>query len=327
MKTDEELKERLRRAGGLVRPLEDPLESLRRHRAAKRRRERLLSAAIGMLMVAGILGGGLAVLHGLHDDGAGPERSGPGASGLVINPGQYFYLKQIEIAGPGGDGSRTEQETWWAPDGSGQLRFGTNRPEKYVPYPPEGVYGKGEFPLPWQSDLSSLSTDPSVLGQQLRERSGADGGSPAPEFASEGEFASDGAGPPTTGRMLAAIRHLLDLPQALPDLREALFQVAADLPGVERKDDVEDPLGRNAVALELTHDGVGGHWVLFFDPENHQLMAESEARSDLGTVYPFMLFESGIVDARGAEPSDDQLLFPRLGRTPDPAPPASPSVP
>ena len=316
MKTDEDVARRLRDASRLVELPADPLEGLLGRRARRRRRQRVGSAAIALVLVAGIVWSALGLIRGAGSD----HRSGLGGSGREVAPGQYFYLRQITIAGPGADGSRMNQETWWATDDSGQLRFVTNRPDKYVPYPPEGVYGKGEFPLPWHERLASLSTDPKVLEAQLRERSGEDGGRPAPEFA------PDGTGRSTTGRMLRAIRRLLELPQALPDLRAALFEVAAGLPGVVRHDALQDPVGREAVALELANDGAGGHWVLFFDPVHHQLMAVSEARADLETVYPFMFLDSGIVDARGQQPSDRQLLFPRLGRTPEPAPAAPASA-
>jgi hypothetical protein len=297
MKTDEDVTRRLREASLLVELPPDPLGDLVGRRARRRRRQRLASAAIGLMLVAGIVGGALA---SMRIGPSGHSRLGGGSGPLELAPGQYFYLKQIVIAGPGGDGSRTIQETWWAPDGSGQLRFDTNRPDKYVPYPPEGLYGKGEFPLPYQERLSSLSTDPNVLKEQLRSRSAGT----------------------NTGETTHTIRRLLGLPQALPELRAALFEVAAGLPGFVRHDGVRDPLGRKAVSLELADDGAGAHWVMYFDPYHHQLMSVSEARSDLNAVHPFWFLESAIVDARGAQPTTAQLLFPAMSQTPTPPPPA-----
>jgi hypothetical protein len=308
MKTDEEVTRRLREASRLVELPADPFEGLVGRRVRSRRRQQIASAAIALVLVAGIVGSALALVRGVGSQDH--TRLGGGSGPLELAPDQYFYLRQIVIAGPGGDGSRTDQETWWSKDGSGELRFQTNRPDKYVPYPAEGVYAKGKFPLPWldqeKIDPASLSTDPAVLEEQLRMRSGA----------------KHETGPRGTGEILRTIRNLSALPETLPDLRAALFEVAAGLPGVTEQKGVQDPVGRDAVALELANDGVGAHWVLFFDPQHHQLMAVSEARADLETVYPFTFFESAVVDARGAEPSTDQLLFPRLGGIPEPAPPA-----
>jgi hypothetical protein len=234
---------------------------------------------------------------------------------LNLRPGQYFYLKGI-ILGTG-DGSRIDQETWWATDGSGELRFDTNRPDKYIPYPPEGVYKKGKFPLPYQDYLSSLSTDPIILEVQLRERAERDG--------------------ETVWR---AILNLLDFersPHALPELRAALFEVASGLEGVTRRDHIEDPVGRDAISLELTEmaqgvDDSGNpaespmHWAVFFDPGTHQLMAAAVSVGDARPT-PFEILQSGIVDSRGAEPADEQLLFPRPLRQLQPPPQPSPSLP
>jgi hypothetical protein len=301
MKTDDDVREGLRRASRLIRPLEEPLERFDGRRAARRHRDRVVSAAVALVVTTAVLGGAVAVLVGRHGDDGRPGASAENAR-LEVQPGQFSYLKQTTASA--GDGSVIQQETWWAPDGSGELRFDTNRPDKYVPYPPEGVYAKGEFPLPWQDDLSSLSTDPRVLEEQLRERSGAEGGSPAPEFA------PDGGGPSTTGRMWRAIRRLLELPQALPDLREALFEVASGLPGVSRESGVVDPAGREAVRLDLSDDGEGHHWVFFFDPETHQLMAESLGWAGRGDVHLLTLLDAGIVESVGVRPAVEQLLFP-----------------
>jgi hypothetical protein len=314
MKTDEELIERLRQASRTVHPRQDPLERLYRRRGMKRRRERLSTGMLAVVLLVAVVGGSLFALGRVW---GGHRRSGASSGWtpdrpLELRPGRYFYLKGTDYGI--GDGSLIEQETWWAPDGSGELRFDTNRPDKYVPYPPEGVYKKGKFPLPNQADLSSLSTDPAILQEQLRERSDADGET-----------------------LWRTIRNLLDSersPQALPELRAALFEVTAGLEGVTRVDRVEDPVGRDAISLKLNEVVAGVNdageptqstmrWALFFDPGTHQLMAEAVGFD--APPQPFRILESGIVDSRGAEPTDDQLLFPRPLRRPQPQP--SPSLP
>jgi len=310
MKTDEEVIERLRRAGSAVRPPADPLDRLRLRQAAKHRRERVTAGVIAMVLFVAAVGGSLFALRGVWSvqrrvhasTGWTPDRS------LEVGPGQYFYLKGTAF---GLDGSTQRQETWWAPDGSGELRFGTNRPDKYSPYPPAGAYGTGDFPLPYasdpsESDLSGLSDDPGVLTEQVRERARRDGLS-----------------------VWRAILRLLDherAPQALPELRAALFDVAGRLDGVARRDGVEDPVGRDAIALAFTDRDECvleqcPNWELFFDPGTHQLMDEAVGWD--ASPVPFLVLESAIVGGRGSEPTEDELLFPRPVR--DPAPPVQPS--
>src|SRR2546427_12572903 len=228
MKTDEELREHLRRVSRAARVAEDPVERLYRRRTAKRRQERLTAAVIAIVLFVGAVGGALFAVRGVWDNHRGIPGSGQWTPDrpLELLPGQYFYLRGTTF---GFDGSRQDQQTWWAPDGSGELLFSTNRPDKYKPYPAEGVYGKGALPLPFQDDLSLLSTDPKVLEEQVRERADRNGDS-----------------------MWRAVLNLLDFegsPEALPELRAALFDVAAGLDGVTREDAVEDPVGRDAVAL------------------------------------------------------------------------------
>jgi len=58
---------------------------------------------------------------------------------------------------------------------------------------------------------------------------------------------------------------------ASPELRSALFEVAAELQRVELVGDVADPLGRPGVALAV--DGVSSRTQLVFDPETAELLA------------------------------------------------------
>ncbi|HEX9410387.1 MAG TPA: hypothetical protein VF986_01640 [Actinomycetota bacterium] len=328
MKTDEELGERLRQASRTVLVPEDPVERLYLRRATKRRRERLTAAVVAMVLFVAAVGGTLFALRGVWDKHRGIPGSGEWTPDrpLELQPGQYFYLKGTDF---GFDGSRQDQQTWWAPDGSGELRFDTNRPDKYEPMRQEGVYGKGQFPEIFGTDLSALSTDPKVLEEQLRERSAQN------TF----EFAPDGPGPVTSGRLWGAIRRLLDFewsPNAPPELRAALFEVAAGLDGVTRQDGAQDPVGREALVLKLDElvPGVNDQgerteytmrWELFFDPGTHQMMAEAVGFDAL--PVPFEILESAIVDARGAEPTDDQLLFPKPVHEFVPPPQPSPSLP
>jgi hypothetical protein len=309
MKTDEDVRGALRRASRYVRPLDRPLDGFDRHRGRRRTRQRVAAGSIAVVVAGGLVAGGLLALNGVGtrdgtDSGLGLA---PGiARSLDVGPGRYFYLRQIGL--PGADDAWTDQRTWWATDGSGALRFETNRPDKYVPFPPRGTYGRGAFPIPYGNDLSSLSTDPRVLRDQLRERSGEDGASPAPEFA------PDGLGLSETGRTWRAIVRLFGYPNALPQLRAALFEVAAHLPGVRVDSRTRDPFGRRSVALELRDDGAGGHWKLFFDPTTHQLMTESEAWG-ARPLRPIVVFESGVVDSTDGIPGRPDLLFPELRAT------------
>lgn len=307
MKTDEELIEVLRRASRAVQPPNQPLEGLHRRRETKRRRERHAAAILAVAVFVAGVGGSLFALRGVW----GGQRIGT-ASGwtpdrtLELQPGQYFYLKGTVFGT--GDTSRIHQETWWSPDGSGELLFDTDRPDKYLPWPPEGVYGKDEFPV---EDLSSLSTDPVILEEQLRERAAEEGTS--------------------VWRTIVDLTNFERFPNALPQLRAALFDVAAGLEGATREDDIEDPVGRDAISLAITDDdgldGEDGHrWELFFDPGTHQLMAQAVVFGE-GQPVPFLILESGVVDARGAEPTDDQLLFPRPARELEPPVRPSPSLP
>jgi hypothetical protein len=311
MKTDEEVRELLRRASQGLRVPDCALERLYRRRTANHHRQRVTAAVVALLLFGGVVGGALFALQGARGGGRAVPGSGRWTPGrpLELMPGQFFYLKGTTYGI--GDGSVISQETWWSPDGSGELRFETNRSDKYTPYPPAGVYDKGSFPLPNQDDLSSLSTDPTVLLEQVRQRA---------DRVGESDW--------------RAVLQLLDFdrsPQALPELRAALFEVTAGLEGVTREDGGEDPVGREAVALKAdeviqTIDDSGEpslstmHWELFFDPGTHQLMAEAVGSE--GPPVPFMILMSGIVDSRGAAPTGEQLLFPNPIRefVPPPAP-------
>jgi hypothetical protein len=290
-----DLTTRLRRTAEDVPVPTDPFDRLLRRRDRKRRRDRIAAAAVAGLVALAALGGTLALLRGIGTDGRSSPASGDGVGGsLTLQPGQYFYLKGTALEG--GDGSLIEQETWWATDGSGELRFETDRPDKYIPWPPEGIYQEGAFPV---EDLSSLSADPVVLEEQLRER-------------------ADGDSPPALWEAIVDLLYFERFPNVVPEVRAALFEVAAGLEGVTRDDGAEDPVGRDAISLGLT-DHEGYDWELFFDPDTHQLMARKVSWDGSwdGIGDSLTIFDSAIVESPGAEPSDDQRLFPPPEREPE----------
>ena len=274
----DDVRERLRNTTEFVTLPERPFERLLERRDRRRRTQRLASAAVAFAIAASAVGGGMMLLSRLGQDphdglGTGwqPTRR------LALQPGEYFYLR-IE-SDEAVDGHVRDVQTWWATDGSGEVRNRSTRQDKY-PYPPSGVFGEGEFPEPY--DLSWLSTDPEILAAQLREAT----------------FGGDFALPET--------------PYASPEVRAALFDVASTSEGVTVIEDVHDSAGRPAIALETSErDGAfTATWRTYFDPGTHQALAWTFETTRGGSAW--ILLESAIVAEAGEVPRLDEWLVPPL---------------
>ncbi|MDP9301923.1 MAG: hypothetical protein M3P43_13685, partial [Actinomycetota bacterium] len=138
--------------------------------------------------------------------------------------------------------------SWLGPDGSGQRRQthdGQTSVERYAP---------GE--LSWD-DYSNLPTDPAKLMDVIR--SGALGG---------GNHSSDAV-------CFQIIGETLMQGYAPPELRSALYQAAADLPGVELTGNAADHTGRPGVEVSYTHQSLREG--LVFDPSTSQVLESNEA--------------------------------------------------
>ena len=274
-----DVRERLKNATDFVTVPERPFERLVEKRDRRRRGQRLASAAVAFAIAAAAVGGGVVLLSRLgRDRHDAPGTGWQPARRLALRSGEYFYLR-VESDEAGADGWVRDVQTWWATDGSGEVRNHSTRQDKY-PYPPSGVYGKGEFPEPY--DLSWLSTDPEVLAAQLRKATfGGDFGLP-------------------------------DTPYASPEVRAALFDVASASEGVTVIEDVHDSAGRPAIALETSErDGAfTATWRTYFDPGTHQAIAWTFSSSRGGSAW--LLLESAIVDEAGAVPQLDEWLVPPL---------------
>jgi hypothetical protein len=269
-------------------------ERLLERRDRKRRHERVAAASVALVIAFGVIGGGILLLSGLLGGHAQP---GSGDTNqvdprLVLGSGEYFYLgiRSSESA----DGYIRDEQTWWALAGSGEVRNESTRQDKY-PLPRSGVYDPGQFPI--EADLSELSTDPETLATQLRTVS------PFAEM-----FACDpgAACEPEPRRRLGLIGMLLTFPNATPDLRAALFEVASETQGVRTIEGVQDPGERTAVALSFAAQSEDVTWTWYFDPATRQVMAMTSKYDDNAPAWT--VFESAIVGAPGVQPAGDQWL-------------------
>jgi hypothetical protein len=142
---------------------------------------------------------------------------------------------------------KEQREIWVAPDGSGRLRgtqtdpvfptakdrqqweaMGKTAPPLVGP-PSDEKYGPGGLSF-GPTDLSKLPTDPVVLAEMISSRK-IEGGPPGPaeDFVQVGDLLRETA--------------------ASPELRAALFKVAAGIPGVRNMGTVTDSNGRPGIAI------------------------------------------------------------------------------
>jgi hypothetical protein len=296
-----DLRDRLRRASEFVSPLEPAYERLHRRRERIARNRRLATASFALVLGAGVLVVVFAALGRLGSTERGGEGPGAGATEeeLALGPGQYFYEKTVRILpdGQGIQGGTVAIETWWSPDGSGRKEAELTTASYGVG--PTGTWGPGRFPV-MEDDLSGLSTDPDQLATQLRERSAPGGASPQPSITpGPGQDQESGA-------LWRAVNDLFEMPNAVPELRAALFQVTAGIPGVRAVGGAVDPVGREAVALAVQSEGANRE--LFFDPETLQFMAKVENYGAQGTWY-LIVIRAGVVDFTDERPEGKELLF------------------
>ena len=293
------LDERLRRAGEVVSPPEPALDRLARRRERRHRNRRVASAMVALSVAAGGIGAAVMAMGALADrETVQTPAAAPGAKPPPpLGPGEYFYEKTIRLLphAYGLAGGRVTEETWWGRDGSGRRVADSTTPDYGLG--PTGTWGRGEMRV---EDLSGLSTDPDVLAQQLRQRSAPGGASPQPPGTPGPGVGEDSAS------LWRAIGHLLEMPNAEPALRAALFEVAAGIPEVDVRRDVEDPVGRRAIALDVAMGN--GAFTTFFDPDALQFLASVE---DYGGGAFYRIVESaGIVGSTENKPQGSQLLVP-----------------
>jgi hypothetical protein len=138
---------------------------------------------------------------------------------------------------------------------------------------PAGTFDDG-FP---DKELSALPTEPSALSEALRQR--------AENIHSD---------VPTPAGTLELIGEILRNPAASPELRAALYEAAALVPGIEYLGEKVDVTGRTGVAVGLVsaYSGQRTLYSLIYDPSSSEALAmeatalESAAFAD--TEAPFV---------------------------------------
>jgi hypothetical protein len=330
-----DVRDGLERARRAIAPPEDAFERLERRREWRVRRRRVGSAVVALAVAGVAMGGALFALrttaqshHGRDLPGSGP--TAPSGAPLVAGPGQFYYDRSVQTYSSGQQGStmlftRLVTERWWRPDGAGRERttstpwFATDADRQawidqngpVEPHVSDRSFDPGTYPV--DTDLSGLSTDPTVLAQQLADRTAPDGASPEPyQTPTPGVAGSVGA-------QLTAALNILQMPNATPALRSAVVDVAGSLDGVSRVDSATDPVGR--AAFELRFPGEGGGYGMFVDPATNQPLAWG-LLNDQGPNFAEVVTAAGVVDDT-TQTAEGGGYLPAPVRSPEAALPSS----
>ena len=205
--------------------------------------------------------------------------------------------------------SRTvPEDIWLAPDGSGRLAYGAERPpepagpaderawraagapdlETLVGPPPSWgpkvqEFGSGELDhallfnsnleavLPERDPLSELPREPGELAEFLRDA--------ACEQRPEGPESN------ITNTFGTNVTTFLRYPLTPPELRAALLEVLATVPGARAIGTIRDGAGRLAAAIALPPDMNDGKNIVAFDPATSRLLAEGSSDGSGGVRW------------------------------------------
>jgi hypothetical protein len=197
------------------------------------------------------------------------------------------------------------REIWIGPDGSGRLRESDGLPRFATSADHAAWLAAGKPDLTGDRasdtafrpggltylDLSTLPTDPAQLKQLIENR-------------------TIESGPAGDAETFTIIGDLLRETYAPPDLRSALYTIAAELPGIQLLGAVHDQAGRRGTAVAYISNGLSHE--LVFDPQTSALLAEQTTVVDpsqqkpplpAGTVLDWTAYlSSGIVKSTTATP-------------------------
>lgn len=254
--------------------VEPDLHALYARRDARATRKKATTIVVALAIGLGSVGIGFASVGGTGSrlSPASGDPVGAPSQDLSLGEGDYYSMRV--------DAGYATYETWWALDDSGRIAT----IDKCCGYGrDEGTFGPGEFSSD-SGPVEYLSTDPTELEQQLRERVEPGGASPEP-YADWGD-----SGGPVEWGLIRSIHELLEAPDVTPAQKAALFQVAAGLNGVTADATAKDPFGRPAILLSTETEGALHQW--YFDPESEQLLVEVD-----GGGVTYRVLAAGVTSA------------------------------
>ena len=201
----------------------------------------------------------------LHGVGGGPER--PNGVWALVPVSREIWIK------PDGSGrllERRGEPVWfgpadkaaWVAEGSPNLGAEPFSDTRFGPTPPgvdPGTPQPGPGSLYYQN-VDALPTDVGALRRIIDARAASNGGA-------------------TDYQRFTIVGDLLRETVAAPQLRAALYRVAAGLGGVELVGSMSDRAGRTGTAVSMTNDQSSRgleRRVLIFDPETSVLLAEED---------------------------------------------------
>lgn len=194
-------------------------------------------------------------------------------------PGTGTFQREIWQARVGSSVLRDEADAALAAEGTGgDLDPALIRTEAFDT---AATFVVGGEVLTWK-DLDALPTDATALGQLLRDKvrghaSGEDN---------------------EVWESVAAL--LLESP-ASPQLRSALWQVAANIPGVELIGDATDAAGREGTAIERNELDEGWYSVVYvLDPSDGTLLETRNVEADGTVAFRWTLVDQGPSDTAPA---------------------------
>lgn len=270
----------------------------------------VLAAAFGLLLPLLPLGGpsgpsaAAATLDRLAEVAARQQAVHLGPDEFVYTRSQTTGIAQGEDVSTGQRWSflvSAMREAWIGSDGSGRIReifeeprfaseddraawIAAGSPDLLPERVSDELYGPGELVF---VDLSALPTDTEALRRLIEERRVLEG-------------------PPGARETFDIIGDLLRETYGPPEIRAALFRVAASLPGVEFLGTVRDALGRPGVAVGFSDQGLRSELVI--DPETSLLLEERVVPVPFPPSLPAVplsrtvYVESAVVDSTSARP-------------------------
>lgn len=265
------------------------------------RRRRRLTLAVGAAMAAAAVAITIVALLPAGSGGPSPAAAAVlnrlarlvATQPLAPQPGQYLYVESRNdypaFSGSCETVAVDQRQIWIGTDGSGLIRD-TTGPERFssaadratcLQSNPNMRLRSGGTSNDWfapqclstkpgKFEWSSLSSDPHVLLQQMRQIDG---------------------GPPTPGEDFVHIGDFLRETDTPPAVRATLYQAAALIPGIQLLGTVRDHDGRPGLGIAYAYPSQGSNTAsgssseLIFDPKTGELSGEQGTGPDYWAVY------------------------------------------